>query len=573
MADKTRGKVKKQNSADNLDEIDEMYSSQKARRAALANMSKDAGYEVQGKGYDVRRRTDKKAAYDELESLQRSAIADYQRWAEESVRYDALGSENAAKNLKQYNDTYTMSMLMGVISPLENGCSISSVMQCLMSYNIVRTLNPDMDMDSSRMFYNFKNTVAPMIADMQIDHPIAGRLFSGAFSSINSTLSEAGGAKFASTIDSHEKMHDVDSMYLTPRQVAALKLNFMEQYYSDLRSTKSEDERQTYTSQYNTAMEHLNAICNNGGYDMSVVAEEERYLVSLKIQQNPNYMTMFSETFDVFGAKVDVDSVNDSQRWMGKFISTDEHAWYGHKDLATNGAFHVRQPMSYDGAIADMKSHAESFNAMRQYVNSELFTGTRDDRAKLLDQIDEHEDQYLTRMEFISKTDNIKMKPDVETLYEKQQDIVESESASKINAYGVDPIYISEMDSVMLSKVVRKLGYDPDDMRDNERRVFDTESDAYKKMLKSVDNYVRREGSDISAEQALENMQINYFNDMNAEEQYDVLAHVITNVQQGYSEHHSDRSNVRTDGISRIRDIRKDFDYDMTDSDDSEFTM
>ena len=567
MADKKRGKFNKQQGYDSEESEDGSYSPQKARRSKLAGnagQTHDAGHTLLGNGYTIRHKSDYKSAQRELESLQRSAIADYSKWAKETVKYDNLDGDNAATNLKQYNDTYTMSMLMGVIQPLENGCDIGSVLQCLMSYNVVCIMNPDLDMDSSRMFYNFKNTVAPMVTDLKSDHPVIGRLLSPALSGVDGALSEAGGAAMATTIDAHEKVHDIDSMYLTPRQVAALKLNFMEQYYTDLRSTSDSYKRKEFTADYNKAMKHLNAICSNGGYDMSVVASEERYLVGLKIQDNPNYMTMFSETFDVFGVKIDKDAVETSQRWTGQFISTDEHTWYGGHDLATNGAFHVRMPMSSEDMQRDMKSHAVSFNTMRQYVESPLFTGNNDTKKALLKEIERNEDQYLARMKFIAKTDNVQLPDKVDRTYKEALRIAKSESENVENEYGVDLTYIDEMQSVTLAKVARNMGYDPDAMRNNERHVFDTDSAEYKKMMSGISRYVedcKKKGTvsdDLTADRALENIQLNYFDNLDASDQYELLAHVITNVEQGYKEHQSDRNNVKKEGLTRIRDIYAD---------------
>lgn len=567
MADKRQGKFNKQPGHDSDESKNNNYSSQKARRDKLANNAgrrRDAGYKLSGDGYNIRQKSDYKSAQRELESLQRSAIADYSKWAEETVRYDGLDEEYTATNLKQYNDVYTMSMLMGVIRPLENGCDIGSVLQCLMSYNVARIMNPNLDMDSSRMFYNFKNTVAPMVADLKSDHPVLGKLLSPALSGVSNTLSEAGGAKMATTIDAHEKVHDIDSMYLTPRQVAALKLNFMEQYYIDLRSTSDAYKRKEFTADYNKAMKHLNAICSNGGYDMSVVASEERYLVGLKIQDNPNYMTMFSETFDVFGVKIDTGAVEDSQRWTGQFISTDEHTWYGGHDLTTNGAFHVRMPMSSDDMQRDMKSHAVSFNTMRQYVESPLFTGNSDTKKALLKEIERNENQYLERMKFIAKTDNVQLPDKVDRTYARALSIAASESENVENEYGVDLTYIDEMQSVTLAKVARNMGYNPDAMRNNDRHVFDTDSTEYKKMMTGISRYVedcKKNGTvsdDMTADRALENIQLNYFDNLDASDQYDLLAHVITNVEQGYKEHQSDRNNVKKEGLTRLRDIYAD---------------
>lgn len=567
MAEKNRGKISRPESSG------EGY--QQARREKLAeNATRDAGYTLSGNGYNIHQKTDRNSAYNELESLQRSAIADYKKWSREELKYDELDSANAAANLKQYNDTYTMSMLMGVIAPLENGCDLSSVMQCLMSYNVIKMMNPDLDMDSSRMFYNFKNTVAPMIADMKTDHPILGKLFSPVTSEIDKTLSEAAGAKFATTIDAHEKVHDIDSMYLTPRQVAALKLNFMEQYYGDLRKTDDKYTRMEHTSEYNKAMKHLNAICANGGYDMSVVATEERYLVGLKIQENPDYMTMFAETTDVFGVKLDTARINETHRFGGQFISTDEHTYYGGTDIATNGAFHVRMSMSREELQKDMQSHAASFHTMRQYTESPMFTGDEDAREDLLREISEKERQYVERMAFVARTDNLDIQAD--KCYEKASASVLSHAGNDRNLYGVDAAYIDEMQNVTLNNVAKRMGYDPNAMRNNPRRSFDTESAEYRKMMAGLAKYVEdgKNNGTLSAsltpETALENIQLDYFENLSPEKQYSILAHVVTNVEQGYKEHESDRNNIRKDGISRLRDVYAEMGLVMDDADTQE---
>ena len=562
MTDKNRGKVNKSESAG--------YQ-QKRREVLEENAKHDAGYKLAGNGYNIRQKSDKKSAYKELESLQRSAIADYKHWANEELKYDNLDNPNAATNLKQYNDTYTMSMLMGVIAPLENGCDLGSVMQCLMSYNVIKMMNPDLDMDSSRMFYNFKNTVAPMISDLQADHPILGRLFSPLTTEVDQTLSEAAGAKFATTIDAHEKVHDIDSMYLTPRQVAALKLNFMEQYYGDLRKTNDKYAQLNRTSEYNKAMKHLNAICTNGGYDMSVVATEEKYLVGLKIQENPNYMTMFAETTDVFGIKFDTKKINDTQRFGGHFISTDEHEYLGSSDLATNGVFHVRMPMSDVDMKKNIESHAASFYTMRQYVNSSMFTGEDSARKALLSEIAENEQQYVDRMKLIARTDRVNIS--VDKYYEQATSLADKNSNKTQTIDGIDAAYVDEMQCVTLNDVAKQMGYEPSAMRNNPRRVFDIESSEYKKMMLGLEKYVedgKRKGtlsSDMTAEIALENIQLNYFENLSPDKQYGILAHVMTNVEQGYKEHQSDRNNIKKDGVSRLRDVYTEMGLQMNSED------
>lgn len=553
MADKQRGKFNKQQGETENEDDETEKSYQKARKEALLQNSqhRDSGYQVAGKGYDVSVSVDKKNAYKELESLQRSAIANYQTWAAETLKYNALENDAAAKNLKQYNDTYTMTMLMGVIAPLERGCDLGSVLQCMVSYNIIRTLNPNLDMDSSRMYYNFRNTIAPMVADLTQSHPIAGRFLGNTLlKGVDRTLSSAGGAKFASTIDAHEKVHDIDSMYLTPRQVAALKVNFMEQYYTDLRSTSDPYERKNFTDEYCKSLKHLEAICHNGGYDMSVVAAEERYLVSLKMEANPKYAMMFKETSDVFGARVDKDAVKESGRWYGQFITSDNHEWFGTEDIASNGAFHVRYPMDKETMDKDLFEHARKFNEMRAYVSGPMFTGEDGkidaNRKKLLAEIDKHEDEYLERMKVMALNDGLG-DLDMKKEYRRVKTSVTDENNHRFDAssrYSED--FVEELDLVLRTDVIKRMGYDVSAMRANTRRRFDYDSEEYVRMAKDLTEYGNAKGLSFKGpDDLLNNMQLHYFEDLSAADQYELLAHTVTNIDQGYADHKSNREGLK----------------------------
>ena len=57
---------------------------------------------------------------------------------------------------------------------------------------------------------------------------------------------------------------------------------------------------------------------------------------------------------------------------------------------------------------------------------------------------------------------------------------------------------------------------------------------------------------------------------MDAVDQYDILAHVVTNVEQGYKEHQSDRNNVKKEGITRLRDIYPDMGINLAENEQNE---
>lgn len=525
-----------------IDSTETQTSHQKNRRNALARMQKDAGYKVQG--FDLRDSQSRNAAYKELESLQRSAIANYKEWAKETINYTNFGSEGVSRNLKQYNDTYTMAMLVGVISPLEQGCTISSCLQTLLSYNIVKTLNPNLDMDSSRLFYNFKNTIQPMLTDFRQEHKILGTLFSGFGNTLTNSLSEEAGGKFAQTIDSHQDAHDIDSMYLTPRQVAALKLNFMEQYYSDLRSGGSDSNKNAMTQQYNAAISHLNAICNNGGYDMSIVAAEERYLVGLKIQQNPDYATIFAETSDPFGVRMDSKAAQNLHLWNGQFTTSDYHDFFGANDISTDGAFHVRIPMTRDELKDNIQENAEYFKMMQNYATGNTFIGTEAQRKQVLKSLQQEEARYLKSLTFMVKTD------DIANIRDKAIKNYFNDCMSKANPDMTD--FEQELNSVLTAYTAKSMNLDPDSMRNTKRRTFDKTSDEYKDMISRLSSELN-----VSEDLALAQKCVNLFQQdpKDSLSAYDYMLHAATNIRQGYAQHGSNREGYEHgDRMSSLRE-------------------
>ena len=296
-----------------------------------------------GKAYNVMpakldNRQSRKAELAELHALQTQVLTNYKDWAKEHVTYSDFDSPLSQQALKQSNDAYTMSMLTNCIMPYTRGITFESMLSSFFTHKMITTMNPSFDQDLSRMFLNCRDQLVSSYMNTPGFHPFV--------SGLNKYLSNKSSQMFHNQIKENMDNNTLDSMVMTPRQLAALKVNFMEQYYIDMRKCDPNDtdiysEYDKYTDEYNTAMEHLNAIAKNSGFDMSVVAEEERYLVGLKIHEDPTYANMFQETSSMFGAAPALDA--DSGAFSGTFETKDGH-YYTVGGNPETGAFTPRPP-------------------------------------------------------------------------------------------------------------------------------------------------------------------------------------------------------------------------------------
>lgn len=338
---------------------------------------KTTSYNVDG--IAIGSKTETKSAYDELaiyQEMQRSfddTIMDYKTWAKESVNYSNFTANESMSNLRKCNDAYVLSTMSNCLTPLREGLSLSSVLSCLAMTKTVRTMNPDLDMDMSRTISVLRGAMIANFGVYEQQHPHMATLLRPFVNAMENASSGYAMDKMNSNIALKLKEHDVDNMVMLPRQVAALKLNFMEQCYRDMRNTTDQTVIDRCEREYNIAVEHLNEIAKNSGYDMSVVACEERYLVGLKIMENPQYANIFNETEGVYGAKPVITNTDSVPTWGGTFYTADSHEYTvgGH---AQSGAFTVRKPITtkYDMSnfTDNMSRKATQFASMMAYLHS-----------------------------------------------------------------------------------------------------------------------------------------------------------------------------------------------------------
>lgn len=390
------------------------------KKSASRKVSNDAAYVPNGVDFGLQ--ADKEAAYAELEAYRAiqtkfdRSLFDYKTWAKENVHYSNLTKPQIQQKLRSCNDSYTIAMLSDMMSSFRNGIDITTLVQFCVTTKIVKTMNPSFDMDVSRLMSNLRANVVDAINS---DPNKANGPLGDIANVLEKKFMDESATRFGSEVTRNMAQHTLDSMIMTPRQVAALKLNFMEQCYVDMRSVGTDAEVDQKYSEYQHAVKHLDAIANNSGFDMSVVAAEERYLVGLRIRENPEYANVFGETYDLSTRmKFDNNTV-----WSGHFVTMDGEDYtvgrnsdYDSVESRKIGAFSPRKPYGC-GMDVDPKAslkvalerRAELFAEAVKYMASEdcEFDASPSVRKSILNRFEANIDDYREKTIAMLQDDGI----------------------------------------------------------------------------------------------------------------------------------------------------------------------
>lgn len=313
------------------------------------------------------------AAYEMLQSKFDNSIMDYQTWAREHVHYSGLTKPQMQAKLRQCNDSYTIAAISDMMASFQNGIDFTTIFQFYVSTKVMRAMNPSFDMDVSRLASNLRNSVLSNFNEKSpVTQSLAQKLGDSALSASVSNM--------GSEIKRNMDQHTIDSMIMTPRQIAAIKLGFMEQCYVDMRAADTNSKVNDIYRDYEKAVKHLGAIADNSGFSMSTVAAEERYLVGLKIRENPSYKNVFQETFDL-GVQPDYSN----SVWTGDFITMDGSKYtvgigygddYSHSilDKSEMSSFSPRKPyQSNTGADAEAVLRSELSRRARLFAEADRY--------------------------------------------------------------------------------------------------------------------------------------------------------------------------------------------------------
>lgn len=289
--------------------------------------------------------------------------ADFNDFAKCNFRMNQTQAEIAA-NANKYNSSVTANMLLSMASPfVNNGLSKRSFFEAfMMKYIIERMTGTNLDECVAKYEADMYNSLSN--SDHKNAHGLRKFLKDDYMHRTNKNIEDA------------VKNNTMENLVMTPFQVATMKCNFDRQCYAEYRKCNTMLEIKEVEDRYNRAIATVKEIAENSGFDMSVVAKEERFIVGMEIKKNPDYANIYYETYDM-GAEPDNIYDRKNGTWNGSFKTADGGVYTvgGHKD---RGAFTPRYPF---GCIT-----VNTPDCVRNYVSTD---GRPLDMSKPIDRFKE----------------------------------------------------------------------------------------------------------------------------------------------------------------------------------------
>lgn len=544
------------------------------------------------KGVNFKNKKDTQRAINEMRTYQDSYCLYYGDLANQEINYKTLGDDDKtkqaelARRLKSYNDAYTVSMLSSCYAPLAQGVDIGTLIQVSFNVKSLEMMNPSFNMDKSRFYDNLRKELIPMVDSNPLLKPLKP-----AMEKLNEGLQSDSAKLMNESISNSLKENDFDSLVMTPRQIAVLKVNFMEQYYVDMRSqdpksaTYKEDMAKLKQN-YETSVQHLQAVAENSGFDMSVVAAEERYFVGLKMQANPDahYENVFTETYSIYGASRSVQQTHGNFQWDGKFMSADEHD-FNAQIGDYNGSFTVREPIVTEEQRTNftegLKRQGQQYAWMIEYLNSDTCPCSKDVKETVIKDLTSVYDDYKERAarvamddwgysekdaaKFIENTFTAGANMEFELAKEIPFDEVTNPFATDVGiATGKD--FYNELKYTVEKQAFESIGININAKKNvevNGETVQVTARDEkIDELAKKAKLYYENLGSsdERSNEQIADDLVNNWIESLNAYEVERLMLHVGANMEQGITSHGSfsrDNRPTVTDEYSNFLDQKE----------------
>lgn len=509
---------------------------------------------------------DTKVAYDELhayEALQYkfdSTLMNYKTWANENVHYAGLNSLQMQQKLKQCNDSYTMATICDMMTPLREGITFSSLIQLWSTTKMVRMANPSFDMDVARLTSNLRAELIDRLSPWAEKHGSFGK---SVLESVSKGAAATSVNKFGSEVERNVQQHTLDDVVMTPRQIAALKLNFMEQCYSDMRSTTKSSNVDKYYEAYTDAVENLNKIALNSGFSMSVVAAEERYLVGLKMEENPAYANVFAETADL-GSRPYGTQAEGSIFWDGRFRTSD-----GNDYTVTDnglGAFTPRKPLDDENTLREtLVRRGKLFAAAAQYLQSDDCNASHRVKQQAKAELDTYMSDYKNLMMSMIRDDGMGDRHSCKKIWQESfaksyEDSLKQFESGKYDTAYKNPAMRSKNDEMETIYTAFRKEVNHSVNKDELNEAFkgtglvvgegsDSDilqaRDVLKKFAdKKAAEYAKSTGQTSTTafvdsrtgKQILDDMRINKMKSLNGDAAMRLMLRAVTNMEQGYKE-------------------------------------
>ena len=499
----------------------------------------------------------------EIENLklqQNSCIATYKDNWPESVNYKVAGDLSDTErrsalvdNLKRHNDAYMVNMMTNSMSYLDRGLTLGNIIKSYFTYETSKIMMGSMEDSEAKMWNSFRENLRPMMNSNAF-----AKVFLGP---IDSYLENKSANKFNQAYQKRSSSDSLDDLVMTPRQLAAMKLNFMEQYYMDIRledpsSKKYAEKVSSLTQKYEKAMEHIGAIAVNNGYEMSAVAAEERRIVGLKVLENPNgnYTNMFNETSSIYGAKpvFGLNSVTNEVSWDGKFQTADNHTYFG-DTKGGKGAFTIRPSLAdskrFDEFKASLVRQGQEYAWMKMYLQSDMCPA--DDKAKkqAIEALDQKftayksdiKNQIAIDLNYSDKQCKDFMKNTFDDGYNKQFEMVGETPLKDVLSVGADgptpARFMNEIKYIQISEaLISEYKLQDNEFKANPTAIGD-EDKGSANMIRYFDDFCHKLGKDPSYNKDVATIMDDVVNvsvkDMNASQLVDLMMHAGSNIEQG----------------------------------------
>lgn len=374
----------------------------------ISSMESNKGSTTTHKPYkssiDIKHGHDPKRIIKEYNNLCDTTMLDYKKLAKIDVDYRNASPDRVAANLRTHNAVYTLAMISNVVSVLDNNdLTLQSLFEMGMTYNMLMGFNPDVNMDMSRLFTQIRDSVYSFKDNKNIpmrNWPIIKNVVDFGFNTVGNTVDKVSNSALKSAIDEHIVDGRVDDLVMTPRQVACLKINFAEQCYDDMRKDPTNQVHiDTCMQNYNTAIDHLTVIAANSGYDMNAVLAEEKYIVSVKMQNDKNYANMFEDTYKLYGSRPVMFDSSKTSHFDGRMETAD---------CTPCEALVVRQPISDVKAFNEYMSRCgEQLGLAVRYLHSSECNLSEAQKDKLVSGINSYISDFEHRTANLCKNDKL----------------------------------------------------------------------------------------------------------------------------------------------------------------------
>lgn len=494
---------------------------------------------------DLSDKMTKKNAYDELTVMKEYLTTDYKQWGAEEVDYSNFDPTTGQSLVEARNDVvrsraaseqYTMSQLGNIVGSFRGSAfTLGAFLRAGATRKYAEVANPNFKGDVSRLYSNFHKNMVSSANSMQ--GPLGKTVGRQAMFALDNYFLGTSPSFLQQQIDRNLRANSIDTLNITPRQIAFLKVNFMEQYYNDTRNGKAGN-LDDYTQAYEKALDHLNAIAVNNGFDMSIVAAEERYIVGLKIKEHSEYAAMFSETTPMYG----LHPVDDKDGcFSGKFKTGDNHDFYAGRDNIRHGAFSVRPVSSKDDIAKNLEFYGRSVVAMKVYVNSNMEDFNKSvDKNDLYSRIEGSAEEYKKRMIVCLQDDcgfsKVKAKAYVDNFFNQgYSDFLKNlDKGNELSSGFSYECLGSEMDFILSKAILKNLGCDSSVFECKRTGNLTKDKDTVDRMNENIASFVYDYDSDhISHIRSVEEQIRNYSRSLSTDEIFYALQKAAANADQG----------------------------------------